>query len=353
MKNRSPGPGAPPDLAAILKKVSRSLYLSLRILPSGLREAMSVAYLFCRAADSIADTRLVPREKRLFWIENFSGLLNSADDRSLFLSGLTGEITGSAGAESERQILLSIGACMAVYDRLPDEEKQLIFDVLKGVCEGMKTDLLYFPAEDSGLIRAFDSANRLENYCSSIGGEPGRFWSRLYLLNAQRSGYNSDSPSEEDGKSIGEALQMTNILKDIAADLRIGRCYLPADELAAAGLTPERLMEQSALEPLRPVLSRWMRWAVQRLDTSEPFVSCIPMTSPRLRAAVIWPIYWAMDTLALAAESSSLLDPSRKTKISRNRIYSTILGTPDTLVSNTAFRKGYRLRRESFFAFLS
>ena len=44
-------------LTGVLKSVSRSFYLSIRILPRGMREPVAVAYLLARAADTIADTR--------------------------------------------------------------------------------------------------------------------------------------------------------------------------------------------------------------------------------------------------------------------------------------------------------
>jgi phytoene/squalene synthetase len=48
-------------LRHVLKKVSRSFYLSLIILPGSVRQQVSLAYLFCRIADTIADTSLIPR----------------------------------------------------------------------------------------------------------------------------------------------------------------------------------------------------------------------------------------------------------------------------------------------------
>ena len=43
----------------------------------------------------------------------------------------------------------------------------------------------------------------------------------------------------EIGVRFGKALQLTNVLRDVPKDLRIGRCYLPLDELTAAGVKPE------------------------------------------------------------------------------------------------------------------
>ena len=49
----------------ILKGVSRSFYLSLRFLPSEVRDTLSFAFLLCKIADTIADTELIPVEERL------------------------------------------------------------------------------------------------------------------------------------------------------------------------------------------------------------------------------------------------------------------------------------------------
>src|SRR5882672_4967475 len=58
-------------LQHILKNVSRSFYLSLRVLPSSVRKQVSLAYLFCRAADTIADTPIFPRSQRLQILQTF------------------------------------------------------------------------------------------------------------------------------------------------------------------------------------------------------------------------------------------------------------------------------------------
>src|SRR5437870_9776571 len=52
-------------LQHILKNVSRSFYLSLRVLPGSVRKQISLAYLFCRVADTIADTSIFPHCQRL------------------------------------------------------------------------------------------------------------------------------------------------------------------------------------------------------------------------------------------------------------------------------------------------
>ncbi|HXH83901.1 MAG TPA: squalene/phytoene synthase family protein, partial [Candidatus Tectomicrobia bacterium] len=52
-------------LGGLLRRVSRSFFLSLSILPRGVREPLGLAYLLARAADTVADTRLIARAERL------------------------------------------------------------------------------------------------------------------------------------------------------------------------------------------------------------------------------------------------------------------------------------------------
>src|SRR6266496_472009 len=56
-------------LGDVLKQVSRSFYLSLAILPRSLREPIGLAYLLARAADTVADTRLIRRPDRIAHLE--------------------------------------------------------------------------------------------------------------------------------------------------------------------------------------------------------------------------------------------------------------------------------------------
>ena len=60
-------------LKDVLKGVSRSFYLSIQVLPRGMREPVAVAYLLARAADTIADTRALPPKQRLEHLLAFRG----------------------------------------------------------------------------------------------------------------------------------------------------------------------------------------------------------------------------------------------------------------------------------------
>lgn len=336
------------DIKSILKNVARTLYLSVKVLPEPVKTSMGMGYLLCRIMDTVVDDPTIGAGDKLEILELMRGLDKPANADQVLkkVSGLAQH----AGRPAERELLLKFSKILSIYQKFPEEDRSLFAELIDGVAEGMEMDVRTFPG---GSPAAFQTAAELERYCALIGGAPGIFWARLYRETIRRSTrMTGHFPSEKDAEMIGSALQITNILKDIPADLRIGRCYIPQSDLDKKNMKPADLLLPANMERLRDLTAAWMCWAVDRLDQSEAFVSAIPKTELALRAAVIWPVYWAMDTLEEAAHAN-LLDPEAHPRVSRNRIYATIAATPPLLLSNTAFARGYRFRRETLIVSLT
>jgi farnesyl-diphosphate farnesyltransferase len=330
------------DIKSILKNVSRTLYLSVNILPEPVETSMGMGYLLCRAMDTVVDVPGVPSADKLEILSLMRGLDKPANRAAVVEKVRALSIYPQA--HGEKELLLKFGRIVSIYERFGEQEREHFSALLAGVASGMEMDIRCFPG---GAPAALKTPEDLERYCAHIGGAPGIFWAQLYreaIRSSSRAVTNF--PLEQDAAMIGSALQITNILKDMAADLRIGRCYLPQADLDAKNLKPADLLRPENMERLRDIAAKWMCWALDRLDQAEAFVAAIPKTELALRAAVIWPVYWAMDTLEQVAHAN-LLDPQRRPRIHRNRIYATIAATPPLLLSNTAFARGYRFRRET------
>lgn len=321
------------DLKELLKYTSRSLYLSARYLPAAVREPFAIGYLLCRYADSIADTALLAPDKRLKWIKIFPSLISQPDTQ--MQQELAQEISGSSSNIYEEKLLQNLPACQEAFDHLPDIQKKMILEVVHAVCQGMEMDLQVFPPECAHLIYALPDKKELETYCHLMGGEPGVFWSRLIVSHVELSLPNKKFLSL--GKDIGDALQIVNILRDLPRDLRIGRCYIPEEDLKPCGLRPEDLLEQINSPRFEPVKQKWIDWGRQKLRSAKAYFSALPKTQLRHRAAVAWPVLWAADTLNKLEKETNLLDSGHKVKIPRSRIYFTMVMTPFLLISNTFF----------------
>lgn len=321
------------DITPLLKHTSRSLYLSVQALPRTLRTPFGIAYLLCRYADTIADTYLIPQERRLYWIERFPSIVRQ-NDRTGGLE-LAKEISGSSDNPHEKELLQNLGSCLDVFNTLSELHQQFIHEVVSAVCEGMKMDLTSFPSQTADEVHAFATHKDLEKYCRLMGGMPGLFWSKLIFHSCTVS-----LPEKEFyalGQHIGDALQIVNILRDLPKDLRIGRCYLPLEDLAAYHLTPKELLSPAASAAFEPVKQKWIQWGIRNLTSAGMYFRQLPKTQPGTRAAVAWPMLWTADTLYKVSTETALLSPARRVKISHRVIYGTMALTPLILLSNQLF----------------
>ncbi len=347
-KRQDPLPG---NLNAVLKSVSRTIYFSFKVLPPAVRPPMAVAYLICRAMDTAVDASSAARAEKKRFLDLLAGI-GPGFDVSAAAAAAAAFLPG-VRHKGERDLLGSMSPVFEEAMRLGDPDLEALRGVTAGVAAGMEMDLSFFDGASPAAPRALPDDDALLRYCDLIGGKPGLFWAGLYARRLREAFPEASGlPLDTDGGVIGSALQVTNILKDAAADLAMGRCYFPAADLAARGLAPADLRDPGSMRKFRPTVHKWISWAVDQLDICEKFVSSMPKSELGMRAAVIWPVYWAMDTL-LEVAKANILDPRARPKISKKRVYTTIAATPPLLLSNTAFTRGYRFRRETLLVAIS
>ncbi|MCQ2410144.1 MAG: squalene/phytoene synthase family protein [Elusimicrobiaceae bacterium] len=321
------------DLETLLKNTSRSLYLSVQALPRAMRPAFSVAYLLCRYADTIADTPLLPAERRLYWIAKFPSIIETQPDEEI--THLAREINGGSENPYERILIENLRPCLAAFNKISASQQPFILEVARAVCNGMKIDLQTFPQEKNAPVVAFQTAKELENYCRLMGGKPGQFWSQLIF---HTSKIHTDKETFfELGRHIGDALQIVNILRDLPKDLQLGRCYFPHEDLQTCGLTPADLFNPANSTRFEPIKRKWILWGLARLQDGIRYFTLLPKTHPGQRAAVAWPVLWAADTLYKIYREPDLLNVKKRVKISRTTIHLTMLLTPPIWLSNAVF----------------
>jgi farnesyl-diphosphate farnesyltransferase len=319
-------PPAALPLRPILEQVSRSFYVSLWLLPPETRHTVALAYLLARAADTVADTRVVARAERLRLLEEVALAVASGRDAAPLARDLARAIADreDGATPGERALLRELPTCLAALEAAPALERDLVRRVLATITRGMVLDLTRFPGEDPGALAALDAREELFDYCFHVAGCVGEFWSDLHAarLPALRR---VDRPAWAGlGRRFGQALQLTNVLRDVARDLRHGRCYLPQGELALRGLAPRDLLDPGAWPRLRPLYDALVAQAVD--DARAGLAHCLgaPPRELRLRLAGLLPLLLALQTLGLAARGNPL-DPTARLKVSRGAVWSTLV----------------------------
>ncbi len=300
----------------LLRSVSRSFYLTIRVLPEALREPIGLAYLLARASDTIADSADAPEDVRLRHLGAFEQMVSTGSHEGL--GALQREII--PGDPSERTLIERLPEALNWLASLPTQDQAEIHTVLERIIRGQSLDLQRFRGGPNGQIAALESAEQLEEYTYLVAGCVGEFWSRICLQKLPN--YSKIDPAElcRIGVNYGKGLQLVNILRDIPKDLHGGRCYLPFDELQAAGLTSAGLLQQPA--QARAVFNRWHGRAVELLHDGARYISAI--RNARVRIGCYLPWYLGVKTLDLLAATSPLESPVR-IKVPRSTVRAALL----------------------------
>ncbi|MDY7575208.1 presqualene diphosphate synthase HpnD [Actimicrobium sp. CCI2.3] len=176
-----------------------SFYYSFLFLPAERRRAITALYAFCREVDDTVDECTdvgIARTKLHWW---------------------RGEIGAMLAGTPTHPVTLALQPHMATY--------QLDGQHLLAIIDGMEMDL--------DQTRYLDYIG-LQKYCWHVAGVVG-------ILSASIFGY-TDKQTLRYAEKLGLAFQLTNIIRDVGEDARIGRIYLPVNELQQFGVTAADLL---------------------------------------------------------------------------------------------------------------
>ncbi len=299
----------------LLRSVSRTFYLSIRILPAELREAMGVAYLLARTSDTIADSEAAAVSVRLRRLEEFGKMLHTGASQQ-FIGYIQREIRPTH--EGDRALIAAMPLVLSRFGAFRPWEWKETIELLTNIIQGQSNDLRTF--SDPEKIAALPDAYSLEDYAYLVAGCVGEWWTRMSYHHFSRYSNRTEEELMPLAASFGKALQLVNILRDMPADLRAGRCYLPADELQSAGTDPASLSDDPSVA--QPVFDAWMAKAGAFLDEGRDYIRAIRPWRVRFACYVPWRL--AKQTLALMAAKPPLLS-AEKVKVSRMMVYGTML----------------------------
>jgi farnesyl-diphosphate farnesyltransferase len=288
------------ELLLLLKKVSRSFYLSIRFLPLRIRPAIAVGYLLARASDTIADTNQFEPKYRL---ETLTALHAALAGSAVNLAERMARCVNAQPPGSEKDLLKQLPSLVAQVGNLPVRHQPLVRDVLEKIIQGQRLDIERFEMTDS--LRALRDAGELEEYTYLVAGSVGEFWTRLCWLEWSAYSRISESELEQFAIQFGQGLQLVNILRDFPIDVGRGRSYLPVADLA---------LSSGNLERVRPLFLEWQRRARRYLESAWEYVSSVRPT--RVRFACALPVLIGIRTLNRLDASGTI-----RTKISRTEVY--------------------------------
>jgi farnesyl-diphosphate farnesyltransferase len=309
---------------ALLRAVSRSFYLTLRILPRQIRPQIALAYLLARTSDTIADTNLVPPTLRLEALDRFRArILEPTSALPLELAALARQ----QGRPEERLLLECCEQNVAALSTFTPSDQSHLRRVLEIILSGQELDLRRFLGATAGVPLSLETEADLDDYTYRVAGCAGRFWTDLCLDHVWRNAENDTATwLFHNGVRLGKGLQLVNILRDLAADLRQGRCYLPRARLTSLGLTPSQLLDPANEQRLRPLYDACLDVATAQLRAGWDYTLRFPLRYWRVRLACAWPVLIGLRTID-RLRAGPVLDPACAIKIPRTEVRVLILRT--------------------------
>lgn len=303
------------SLRILLQQTSRSFYLTLRVLPRVVRPQIGLAYLLARTTDTIADTELVPAAKRLQALQQLRDRILGQGNHVLDFT----ELAHRQGLPAERGLLERCAASLALLRELSPADLQRVRNVLETIISGQKLDLQRFADASVGNVLALQNDGELDDYTYRVAGCVGEFWTLICRAHLFPNAPLDETKLLAEGVRFGKGLQLVNILRDLPADLRKGRCYLPADKLAAIGLQPTDLVQAANENKFRLLYDHYLDLAEAHLAAGWAYTNTVPRRQVRVRLGCAWPILIGLETIK-RLRAASVLDPNGRIKISRSDV---------------------------------
>ncbi|MDO8643607.1 MAG: phytoene/squalene synthase family protein [bacterium] len=277
------------DLKLILKGVSRSFYLSLILLPQKIQKTMGVGYLFCRAADTLADTDLIPFEERLQILELYRKQF-AESVRPDELKSIEARLLPKGGSAAEESLIKNLPACFELLSKLPLQDQHFLKELVLELTHGMQMDLELFHQKEKVL-----TPKELDQYIYYVAGVVGDFWTKV-LHHHYSFGHRWDIHKMKSlGVRFGKGLQLINLLRDQPADKARGRLYFREID--------------------RPDI---LRKAREYLESGWEYIHHLPRFSLRLRLVCLVPLLLGEKTLIL-------LEGGNQLKVKRTDVYKILL----------------------------
>ena len=316
----------PTALNDLLKATSRSFYLTLRVLPARARPQIGLAYLLARTTDTIADTDILPVAQRLEALQKLRERILGQSSAPLNF----GTLAQSQGLPAEKLLLEKTEESLALLQTLSAADLKLVREVLTTITSGQEMDLRRFGqmaksgASATGQqIIALETAAELDDYTYRVAGCVGEFWTKICRAHLFPDARLDEKQFITDGIRFGKGMQLVNILRDLPADLKNGRCYLPTQRLDEAKLWPEVLLSPVNGQKFLPLFHEYLDKAEAHLAAGWRYTNTLPFGQFRVRLACAWPVLIGIRTIE-KLRAASVMELQRRVKVSRGEVRSII-----------------------------
>ena len=236
----------------IVRQHARTFTLASYFLPARKRRAAFAFYAFCREADDIVD----------------GAGQSDRESVSRKLQGYRRDLVEALDGRPRGPVFRELSLALREFS-IPGP---VMFELLDGIARDVEPE-------------TYDSWEDLEIYCEGVASTVGIMCTHVFGV---PGGPGQLQTATNHARTLGVAMQLTNILRDVGEDARNGRCYLPTNDLTRFALEREDVLGSSTLAG-DPRWNRLMAFEIARArdlyESALPGISLLSPDSQRCAAA--------------------------------------------------------------------
>lgn len=279
--------------------VSRTFALTVDELEEPMSSHICVGYLLCRVADTIEDASHIPPDAQADLLRTYRGAVDPADATTMkdFREAVDQWVPAESDRGQDWDVVAAAPTVLATFRSFPDEVQRAVTPPVLEMVGGMETFVRRY--SDIGGLRIQDRAE-LERYCHYAAGTVGTLVTNLLTRGDDRE---VETVLSETAESFGLLLQLVNISKDVYGDFTDeNNVYLPAEWLAAEGISQETILDRSQRAGAARVVSRTVQHARSFLDDAQRYIEAMPLRYGNTVSAWSVPYLLAVGTLRELSE---------------------------------------------------
>lgn len=292
-------------LRDLLRSASRTFAIGIEQLPGVLCDAATVAYLLLRVSDYLEDNEDMAAENKVKLLNLWAEILNG----NAKTEELTNQIQNADTSNPDAVVAQHASDILARLSTLPKEVEGIIVHQIIHSTRGMARWVERGPHVN-------DEAD-LDDYMFEVAGRVG------YLLTHLFAWYSSAIRNKKDvllplAREFGLALQTVNVIRGLRKDYERGWVFVPKIFLAKVNLTAQELFQPEHRAEAIEVLDMLADKAERHLRAALTCIKTLPPWQHRIRLACIFPLMFAIRTLAISRRNAQVFE--KEAKITREEV---------------------------------
>jgi farnesyl-diphosphate farnesyltransferase len=274
--------------------VSRTFTLSIKQLPRIVRDSIALAYLLLRVSDCLEDHESMEVDRKVRLLELWDQILEGHRPAA----ELVEQLTDLDSADPEVYVAQKASDLIAFLKTFPQDLQKSIISRVGRTTLGMARWQKQGPY--------VETEADMDDYMHQVAGRVGYLITDIFAWYSPRIRRRKEELMPL-SREYGLALQTVNIIRGMRKDYERGWVFVPRTYLDQVGVTREQLFAPGYEDKAIEVVNMLADKAERHLRHGLEYIAVFPMHQHRIRLACMWPLFFAVKTLALSRNNINVV----------------------------------------------